>query len=571
MGAIDTYPPQNVSAQTPVLAFSSSTTTQSSVGSETDVTGCTVTVTVPGGRRIKVIGRIEVGSPSTNLNAFLLIRETTAGNAEVGRSSAVVNTSTESTLTADTILTPSAGVHTYKLTLQTNTGTINTTNISSSPNFILIEDITGSQLPVLPQSVPVGRLGYAELLASQTGITSTVQITGLSVNVSVPAGRVLRIKLHAGLQRTVADGLTRFFINRDGTTIQFKDMFVRGAAEGHINVDFDVNDSPTAGAHVYTAHVQQVTGTGTSSVGAAVGEPAFLMVEDISPTPAPGQGAPGSTLGYAEQPSALTGLTTALTDVTGLSVQVTVPDGRRLRIRGHVIALQGTAVENKVSAYIQEGATKIGFAEEALNPTVGTSSSLHPECIITPTAGTHTYKIAGQFAAGSSNQFYRDPTNGQVCYILVEDITGAVWPVGSTVTSGLIASEPWSTWTPSITQGVAVTSTIATARYIKMGRVVHCYMRINVTSSGTSGQDVIITLPVPGFAHGGSAIPVGSGWVYDSSTTTMYEGSWGILGSGLTVDMASDATGGNAWGIVPAIGLASGDIISFGLTYEAAS
>lgn len=127
-----------------IIGYSQSTTTQTGVGAETDVTGCSVNITVPAGRRIKVVGRIEVGSPSVNLNAFLLIKE---GATEIGRAAAVVNTATESTLTAEAIISPTAGNHTYKLTLQTNTGTINTSNITNAPNYILVEDITGTLWP----------------------------------------------------------------------------------------------------------------------------------------------------------------------------------------------------------------------------------------------------------------------------------------------------------------------------------------------------------------------------------------------------------------------------------------
>lgn len=233
-----------------------------------------------------------------------------------------------------------------------------------------------------------------------------------------------------------------------------------------------------------------------------------------------------STLAYAQQPSATTGLTTALTDVTGLSATITVPAGRRLKIRGHVIALQGTAVENKCAAYIMEGATKLGFAEEALNPTVGTSTSIHPECIITPSAGTHTYKIAAQFAAGSSNQLYQDPTNGQVCYLLIEDITGELWPVGAPITAGMIASEAWDPFVPTLTADTTNptlgSGSTVVGFYKRQGRVINGTVVINLGSSGFAGGSGFwrIAAPVP-IRNYGTPSSVGSGYLWDASASDL--------------------------------------------------
>ncbi len=162
-----------------------------------------------------------------------------------------------------------------------------------------------------------------------------------------------------------------------------------------------------------------------------------------------------------------------------------------------------------------------------------------------------------------------DPYTGQMIYETDTNKFVARSSTGSWIDA--IPLGAWQTWTPVITQGVAVSSTVLTARYSKMGRRVDAHMRVNITSAGTVSQSVTSSLPVPAFAHGGSGIPVGSGWIYDASTSTMYEGSWGMLSAGLTVDMASDATAGNDWGVSPAVALASGDIISFHLTYESAS
>lgn len=114
------------------------------VTSEADVPGCSVQVTVPANRRIKITsqfaiqrtvadglnrGRIkEDGSLLVLLDGF--VRGALEGN--VGLSIIFVKT-------------PSAGTHTYKLTYERVTGTGTMSTAASGATFILVEDI-GSAL-----------------------------------------------------------------------------------------------------------------------------------------------------------------------------------------------------------------------------------------------------------------------------------------------------------------------------------------------------------------------------------------------------------------------------------------
>ena len=59
----------------------------------------------------------------------------------------------------------------------------------SNPTFVADELVTASKMNELPKGV----LGYAQVTANQGSITTGSDLTGLSVTVTVPAGRRLKI------------------------------------------------------------------------------------------------------------------------------------------------------------------------------------------------------------------------------------------------------------------------------------------------------------------------------------------------------------------------------------------
>lgn len=124
-----------------VIGYAAGTTTQAAVGAVVDVTSCSIAVTVGTGRRIKITGRINTGVASAiDTNVFMLIQE---GATEVGRVAGMHSAGgKELTLYGATHLTPTAGAHTYKLTVQASGGTVTVgQNVTNAPQFILVEDI----------------------------------------------------------------------------------------------------------------------------------------------------------------------------------------------------------------------------------------------------------------------------------------------------------------------------------------------------------------------------------------------------------------------------------------------
>lgn len=126
---------------------------------------------------------------------------------------------------------------------------------------------------------------------------------------------------------------------------------------------------------------------------------------------------PSAQIGYAEDTSTIGSITT--TDVDLVSVTVTVPIGRRIRVSGAAVLASGTATDN-IRLMIKEGAAVLALNDLVTN---GAGYRFFNDIILTPTAGTHTYKIAAVRASGSgtiTSYGGSGPT-----HILVEDITGA--------------------------------------------------------------------------------------------------------------------------------------------------
>lgn len=74
----------------------------------------------------------------------------------------------------------------------------------------------------------------------------------------------------------------------------------------------------------------------------------------------------------------------------------------------------------------------------------------------------------------------------------------------------------WTNYTPTITQGVAISKTVHYCRVWKFGRTVIYMGNCTPTSSGTSGQVITVDLPYTS-AHSGSYQAAGSAYIYANS------------------------------------------------------
>lgn len=126
------------------LGYVERTSGQTGITANADLTGLSVAVTVGTGRRVKITGSIGVGVSNTDTTARLLIQEsTTVLQRRDTKPDVTDGTSNLIELSAMTVETPSAGAHTYKLTLErvAGTGNVQTGAASTHPCFLLVEDI----------------------------------------------------------------------------------------------------------------------------------------------------------------------------------------------------------------------------------------------------------------------------------------------------------------------------------------------------------------------------------------------------------------------------------------------
>lgn len=135
---------------------------------------------------------------------------------------------------------------------------------------------TGSDWAALSSST----VGYAQITASQAGITTITDITSLTVTFTAVAGRRYRISASAFLLTTVAGDVASLVI-ADGSNVQLNssqvDLRVADNIRGHISHVI----VPGAGAKTYKLRASRVSGSGNISLSAGAAYPAFILVEDI--------------------------------------------------------------------------------------------------------------------------------------------------------------------------------------------------------------------------------------------------------------------------------------------------
>lgn len=123
------------------LGYGAQTATQSGITAETDLTGAAATVTVGSSRRVQITGFLHTTRTVADGTTRMAIRE---GLTVLQTVDAQPNVASDTLLCFGSyVLTPSAGSHTYKLSLErvTGTGTVGSTVTGTQVGFILVEDI----------------------------------------------------------------------------------------------------------------------------------------------------------------------------------------------------------------------------------------------------------------------------------------------------------------------------------------------------------------------------------------------------------------------------------------------
>lgn len=126
----------------------------------------------------------------------------------------------------------------------------------------------------------------------------------------------------------------------------------------------------------------------------------------------------GGQLGYNQAVASQSGITAA-TDLTNLTVTVTVGTGRRIKISCDV-AVNRTVADGTSNVLILEDSVQV-HAINVTTPIVADPSHGGGFVVRTPTAGSHTWKLQLLRATGTGTTGLFAASN-QIASILVEDI-----------------------------------------------------------------------------------------------------------------------------------------------------
>lgn len=123
--------------------------------------------------------------------------------------------------------------------------------------------------------------------------------------------------------------------------------------------------------------------------------------------------------GYAEATADQTGVTSTETDLTSLSVTVTVLPNRRIRVSGEAM-LASTVAGDTADLYINDNGSRIQLRRVTL-AVANAHQSVHASRILTPAAGSHTFKLSFVRASGTGS-IANSASSTHPSYILVEDL-----------------------------------------------------------------------------------------------------------------------------------------------------
>ena len=123
----------------------------------------------------------------------------------------------------------------------------------------------------------------------------------------------------------------------------------------------------------------------------------------------------------------------------------------------------------------------------------------------------------------------------------------------------------WTSYTPTLTQSVAVTKTVTYAKYVQIGNFVWVQVSLTATGAGTGNNAITVTLPSTASSAAGVS---GAAFVLDANVNSYVGTARGLTTT--TVAFFQGLGGGTAIGQSPNFALASTDIVQFLAFYEAA-
>lgn len=127
-------------------------------------------------------------------------------------------------------------------------------------------------------------LGYAIQTASQAGITTVVDLTGLTDTVTVAANRLLRITGYTNPTAVTNNVGPELRIQEGGTQLSAARLEVIAVGAGFRTMICQaLVVAPSAGSHTYKLTMLRDSGVGTVTNTASATLPSFILIEDVGP------------------------------------------------------------------------------------------------------------------------------------------------------------------------------------------------------------------------------------------------------------------------------------------------
>jgi hypothetical protein len=122
--------------------------------------------------------------------------------------------------------------------------------------------------------------GYAQVTSSQSSLEGGVDLTSLTVTVTVRASSRIRITGSCNLAGSVAGAAITLNVQEGATVLNSGKGHVVTANEGD-RYRAEVILTPSTGSHTYKLNAVRASGSGTVTMNASATEPAFILVEDL--------------------------------------------------------------------------------------------------------------------------------------------------------------------------------------------------------------------------------------------------------------------------------------------------
>jgi hypothetical protein len=131
--------------------------------------------------------------------------------------------------------------------------------------------------------LPGGWIGHGEVTTGQSGITTEVDLAGITVTSTVGPSRRILVSVELSFASTVANDVVSVRIKEGATSLVEREFHLGSVAAASATARLSVVLTPTSGAHTYKATMVRAAGTGTLNTSASTTKPAFILVEDLGP------------------------------------------------------------------------------------------------------------------------------------------------------------------------------------------------------------------------------------------------------------------------------------------------